>query len=63
MYISKKRGGSTAVPIEMKLGDSIETKLVKNLVTVMTAYEPNDRPSIDDVLAELHTIKGMLSHK
>ena len=61
MYISKKRGGTTASPVRFSIKDTLQQKLVKNLVSTMIAYDPSERPDIDDVLKELEVITGMLN--
>ena len=63
MYRSKTRGGLTISPVKLDIHDSPEKKLLKTLVTLMTAYEPSERPTIDEVLHELQVIEGRLNER
>ena len=56
MFESNERRGLTASPIKFKVKDSMQTKVLKTLVSSMISFDPEDRPTIDEVLAELHTI-------
>ena len=59
MQKSKKRGGMTISPVKFDIRDSHEKKLLKTLAYTMTAYDPRDRPSVDEVLKELQSISGI----
>ena len=56
MHESKKRGGISISPIQFDVNDSVEVKLLKALVSSMTAYEPENRPNIDTVIRELNNV-------
>ena len=62
MYTSKERGGLTASPVQPYITDSRNKKLLKILVSSMISFHPKDRPSINDVLAELESISGRINH-
>ena len=57
MYKSH-RGGSAVSPVLFSLEDSMEQSLVKALVSLMTAYDPEERPSTEEVLTKLESIAG-----
>ena len=63
MHRSKTRGGLTISPVKFDIRDSPEKKLLKTLVMLMTAYEPSERPTIDEVMQELHVIAGRLNER
>ena len=63
MHKSKKRGGLVMSPVQFNINDSIEVKLLKALVSSMTAYEPNNRPNIEIIITELENIAGKIKYQ
>ena len=61
MWQSEAKGQSLPVIIEINHRDTQEEKTMKQLILDMTQYDPDRRPSMDTVEAQLTDISGNFS--